>query len=219
MFGGLQIIVAGDFFQLPPVKNTWYFDEGRFSFESLIWKSAIPHHINLEEIYRQKDGQLINAVNELGRTSMSKTTSDFIKSLNRPLPPNLTPVKLFATNEEVDFLNHISIENFPGQVTEYVSEDRGDPHRLQRQVTAPKRLWVKIGCPVILLRNLSDKLVNGAHGKVTRIDSTGPTVHFEKAGISMKMEKYAFSGKYFVICKFFNKYDYSSKFTFGSPLI
>ena len=50
--GGLQVIVAGDFRQLPPVPNDRYGDGGEYAFQSPQFKSAIRHHVDLTEVYR-----------------------------------------------------------------------------------------------------------------------------------------------------------------------
>ena len=51
LFGGLQLICAGDFFQLPPIKSD--VDEGKYCFESLLWKQVFGHSVMLEKVYRQ----------------------------------------------------------------------------------------------------------------------------------------------------------------------
>ena len=61
-FGGLQVIVSGDFLQLPPVANPLYSDEGEFCFTSVAFQETIRHKITLTEIMRQKDMRLINAI-------------------------------------------------------------------------------------------------------------------------------------------------------------
>ena len=49
-FGGLQMIVSGDFKQLSPVPSTYYNDLGDYCFLSPVFQSAFPHHVNLEEV-------------------------------------------------------------------------------------------------------------------------------------------------------------------------
>ena len=50
LFGGLQLICAGDFFQLSPIKSD--VDEGKYCFESLLWKQVFGHSVMLEKVYR-----------------------------------------------------------------------------------------------------------------------------------------------------------------------
>ena len=77
-----------------------------------------------------------------------------------------------------------------GQPFIYKSRDEGDPKYLKK-ITAPKTLILKVGCPVILLRNISPTLVNGLRGHVNRLEEDGPTVSFE--GRIVKLGRESFS--------------------------
>ena len=64
-FGGLQLILAGDLYQLPPVPDELYGETGKFCFQSPSFYSSVPHHIDLKTVFRQEDETLINSINEL----------------------------------------------------------------------------------------------------------------------------------------------------------
>ena len=81
------------------------------------------------------------------------------------------------------------------QLYEYRAEDDGDVQHLSK-VLAPPTLWLKKDCPVVLLRNLSDKLVNGLIGKVVSCGDDGPVVNFPSIDVTTKLEKINFSGNY-----------------------
>jgi ATP-dependent DNA helicase PIF1 len=59
VFGGLQMVLVGDFYQLPPVPNARYQDEGQFAFQSPLWEQAFLHKMMLKYVHRQQDGDLI----------------------------------------------------------------------------------------------------------------------------------------------------------------
>jgi ATP-dependent DNA helicase PIF1 len=101
LFGGIQIILSGDFLQLPPVPNPLYGDEGAFSFESNLFKTVIPHKITLTEVVRQSDPDLVRAIREVSLGDVSEESLEFIHRLNRPIPVEADSVKLFPTNAQV----------------------------------------------------------------------------------------------------------------------
>jgi len=55
-FGGLQLVVTGDFFQLPPVSSS------KFAFEAKEWSNCVDHTVNLTQVFRQKDTGMANSL-------------------------------------------------------------------------------------------------------------------------------------------------------------
>ncbi|XP_046564158.1 uncharacterized protein LOC124272960 [Haliotis rubra] len=190
VFGGLQVVFVGDWFQLTPVANILNNDPGRQCFLADVWRDAIKHKVVLTEVMRQKDHKLIAAVNELERGFPSESTHRLMESLSRALAPGDKPLTLYGTNFEVDWHNASEISSLPGDVMIYRSTDSGVVSKL-RLTTAKKVLSLKVNCPVILLRNLGQGLVNGLQGTVTRLDEDGPTVQFPAC--SMKLKTVMFS--------------------------
>ena len=82
-FGGIQLVVTGDFFQLPPVpeKNTI----AKFVFEAVTWNTCIQHTILLNHVFRQKDEKFAGMLNEMRLGKMSPATVQEFKSLSRPM--------------------------------------------------------------------------------------------------------------------------------------
>jgi ATP-dependent DNA helicase PIF1 len=179
-FGGLQVILAGDFYQLAPVRNELYGDFGHHCISAPWFYEAFPHRLNLNIIHRQNDPVLITAVNELERGVLSADTIGFVDSLSRELPPDAVEnaVHLFARNIDADVFNYNKIQNCPGQLHVFPSVDEGDTHYLH-QFLAPKHLGLKENTPVMLLTNLSDSLVNGKIGRVSKIETHKIYVDFD----------------------------------------
>ena len=192
-WGGIQIIVAGDFHQLPPVPNSAYNDDGEFCFKSVLFTSL--HHVRITQVVRQSDSKFINLINTISTgQAMNDEEVQLITSLKRPLPPTLGPtVKLFAKTDLVRSFNRAQIFKHPGRTFQYKSVDSGDKTKLNA-VTAEPTLWLKENCPVVLIRNLSDKLVNGLQGIVTKCDTDGPTVFFPRVKANVKVKRISFSG-------------------------
>ena len=98
-FGGIQLVITGDFFQLPPVPD--YGRVSKFSFDAATWNTSIEHTIGLTQVFRQKDpGALTDAIdqrclliilvfaNMLNEMRLGRLTPKSIaafRELNRPL--------------------------------------------------------------------------------------------------------------------------------------
>ena len=62
-FGGIQLVITGDFFQLPPVPD--YGRVSKFAFDAATWNTSIEHTIGLTQVFRQKDpGKLVVSANQ-----------------------------------------------------------------------------------------------------------------------------------------------------------
>jgi len=194
---GLQLIVCGDFNQLAPVPNRRFSDNGDFCFLSPNFRKL--HKITLTEVVRQTDPVLIRSIEKVSEGGkIDEETITYMKNLTRPLKGQEETTKLFATNDLVNSYNRTRIERQPGALMEYVSNDCGDGKYLN-ELTAPKRLWLKEKCPVVLIRNLSDKLYNGLQGFVTGFDAKGPMVYFPALKSTSTIGKVTFSGNISII--------------------
>ena len=83
-FGGIQLVVTGDFFQLPPVPEGGS-REARFAFAAATWNTSIQHTILLTQIFRQKDPEFASMLNEMRLGRLSPATNDAFRKLSRPL--------------------------------------------------------------------------------------------------------------------------------------
>jgi ATP-dependent DNA helicase PIF1 len=114
VFGGIQIVFTGDFFQLPPVGNYDDIDSQLFCFESELWQQVFPleNNIELVKIFRQNDPVYINILNEVRKGSISKENADILKGyLSREYKSEdsentIIPTKLFPVKARVDHINN-----------------------------------------------------------------------------------------------------------------
>jgi ATP-dependent DNA helicase PIF1 len=83
-FGGIQLIVTGDFFQLPPVPDSSNRDV-KFAFNAATWNTSIQHTILLTQVFRQKDPVFAEMLNEMRLGKISPRTIEAFKKLSRPL--------------------------------------------------------------------------------------------------------------------------------------
>jgi uracil-DNA glycosylase len=118
-FGGIQILLVGDFFQLPPVNKS---DEVTiFAFESEAWKETITTCIELTEIQRQKDEIFQNVLKEARKGALSKESCEILsKYQGRNWRDNkIRPTLLFPRRSEVDMINDSNLRALTGRRYEY----------------------------------------------------------------------------------------------------
>ncbi|KFY66495.1 hypothetical protein V496_02037 [Pseudogymnoascus sp. VKM F-4515 (FW-2607)] len=170
-FGGIQLVVTGDFFQLPPVPD--YGKQVKFAFDADTWSTSVHHTIGLTEIFRQRDPEFANMLNEMRLGKITDATMKAFRRLDRPLETSgLDATELFPTRNEVDNSNFMKMRQLKGAGKIYLSEDSGsvrDPQQLERLLQnfmAPKKLELKKHAQVMLIKNMDDNLVNGSIGKV-----------------------------------------------------
>ena len=175
-FGGVQLVITGDFFQLPPVMQETGHDTPRFCFEASAWKQAIQHTISLTRIYRQRDPLFTKMLNEIREGRPSAHTIENFRKLSRPLEsfadkgPEAT--ELYPLRREADLANARRMQKIKGPIFTYAAtsggiiEDAATRQRLLNDCIAPEILELKQGAQVILTKNIDDILVNGSQGRV-----------------------------------------------------
>ncbi|OZJ06814.1 hypothetical protein BZG36_00001, partial [Bifiguratus adelaidae] len=161
-FGGIQIVLAGDFFQLPPVDKS---GGARLTFEAESWKSVVRYTIALKKIFRQKNSEFAHMLNELRLGTPSPYTIETFKKLSRKPLGDFEPTRLFALRSQVENANSSRLASLPGKEYHFTSLDE-DTEKIDKVCIAPKELVLKIGAQVMLLKNVDNYLVNGSIGVI-----------------------------------------------------
>lgn len=109
-FGGIQLILSGDFYQLPPVGDASEPDTQRFCFESEDWNSVfrVENQIELCKIFRQTDDVYCGILNQIREGKIKRRSNDLLlQYVGRPMDPALIaePTKLFPTKSKVEHIN------------------------------------------------------------------------------------------------------------------
>ncbi|PQE33587.1 hypothetical protein CJF32_00003466 [Rutstroemia sp. NJR-2017a WRK4] len=174
-FGGIQLVITGDFFQLPPVPDQSQKSRGvKFAFDAATWNTAIHHTIGLTEVFRQKDPVFANMLNEMRLGKVSQETINAFAAMKRTIEyeDNLAATELFPTRQEVENSNAFRMRNLHGKLYKYEAVDTGTitdltiRDKLLSNMMAPKTIELKKGAQVMLIKNMDDGLVNGSLGKV-----------------------------------------------------
>jgi hypothetical protein len=179
-FGGMQVILCGDFFQLPPIARPGE-PLAQFAYEAEIWKSADFKICYLEEQYRQTDHAFLKVLNEIRGNKLSEEGMKHLKSRHCVMNSrNFEPTRLHTHNIDVDLINQRELEKLHGQQREYRMENKGRKplvDSLMKSCLAPENLKLKVGAKVMFVKNnFEEGYVNGTLGKVSAFDSEGPIV-------------------------------------------
>ena len=113
-FGGLQLVFSGDFYQLPPVGNTY--ETNAFCFESLNWNSTFQSIIQLKTIFRQTDPIYTKILNQVRIGKLYKSSLDCLNAqVNKPLAAAFKPTILFPRRKDADLINSSELKKLPSE--------------------------------------------------------------------------------------------------------
>ena len=174
-FGGIQLILSGDFCQLPVVKDD------RLCFETDSWKESIQQVFYLQQIVRQKEKEFCELLNEIRFGLVSEKTKTILNSrkIKYENKNGIIPTILYPDNRNVDLINEKQLQlilNDSASIYEYDCEC--DNKEFKPPVPNIKLV---VGCQVMLTYNLDLErgLVNGSRGVVKGFTSDGlPCVRF-----------------------------------------
>jgi ATP-dependent DNA helicase PIF1 len=188
-FGGVQLALFGDLWQLPPVirepELKEYFEEhygGPWFFQARVWQECGGRSLDLETIYRQKDDPNFRRI--LQHIRDGEPGPEILAALNervisrKVLPDADDYVVLTATNDAAFRENTRRLLALPGKGKAYTAEVLGkfDPGAFPTEAS----LTLKAGARVMFLRNDPEgRWINGSFGTVTRLGDDGPTVRLE----------------------------------------
>ena len=175
-FGGVQVVLCGDFFQLPPVNRNGS-RQGSFVTNSLVWQKNVFTICYLREQFRQTDdGSFTDILNGIRAGMLTRNQLDALQARARATDdPFATRTRLLTVNVDVDTVNHQHLDELEGDVVEYQMQTYGAKkyvEQLQRSCLAPETLRLKLGAQVMCIRNAQDrKYANGSLGTVVGFDS------------------------------------------------
>ncbi|XP_069795057.1 ATP-dependent DNA helicase PIF1 [Narcine bancroftii] len=184
-FGGIQLIVCGDFLQLPPVARAK--EKYKFCFQAKSWDKCIQVNMELTEVRRQTDKRFIAMLQaiRLGKCP-EEVATQMISTANQKIERDgILATRLCTHKDDVEFTNEKKLQQLPGEMLTFEAVD-SDPvlaEMLNAQCPAVQKLQLKKGAQVMLTKNLNVQqgMVNGARGVVIGFDpgnKSMPNVHF-----------------------------------------
>ncbi len=193
-FGGLQVILSGDFFQLPPVTraSTWESDSqvappSDMIIHSKAWRAMKPAICYLTEQHRQEDDAFLEILNAMRMNRIEDTHRALVKGRLNASVNTALPTKLYTHNVDVDAINYAELEKLAGDTKEFHMAGSGsDPlvAALKKSCLAHEILRLKTGAEVMFVKNNYEAgYVNGTQGKIIGFDSRGePVVEIHSSG-------------------------------------
>lgn len=184
-FGGIQLILFGDFFQLPPVKSDY------FCFESEAWLESDIKIVQLTESFRQKDIRFLELLNNI-RFGLRK--KDDIALLKERFlledKSQIRPTILSTHNYSVEKINFVKLNDLSSEQKFFKATYEGNENKiefLKKNCIAQDELYLKIGAQVMMLKNTyqKDGIINGSMGIVVNFSNKKqyPIVEFENGKI------------------------------------
>ncbi len=194
-FGGAQVVVCGDFFQLPPISRGGEPD-AHFAYHSLAWKEAKFAVCYLEEQHRQIDREYVGILNGIRAQSISQDMLNLLEGRivikeqggfggsggygedgsgdviieDGQIGGNIRPTRLYSHNSDVDAENERELNAVSGQSMEYKMLAHGNKkliEGLKKSCLAPENLKLKVGAQVMFVKNNRElNYANGTRGIV-----------------------------------------------------
>ncbi len=205
-FGGMQLILMGDFFQLPPVPPRG--KKVDLCFKSKAWREYVKDYVVLKDVIRQQDAAFVHLLREV---RMGCPSSKTCKTLNArlfkrvsdiPKKNGVIPTIIYSHKMSVIEENNRQLEMLPGEAVTYTS--RGGPvckfsgpkeyDFLVKNCQAGASLTLKVDAQVMLVVNLDIDagLVNGSRGVVVKLKEQKVKVAFDN-GITRYINEFTWT--------------------------
>lgn len=191
-WGGCQLVVTGDFLQLPPVRT----DDRKpydWCFTTPAWAAAQFETILLTKVMRQDEPDFVAALGAMRLGDISGASADL---LNRCVVthPDADIPRLLTHNAQVDNWNRLMLSDLPGEPMVYEAQRTGNPKAvefLEKNLLCPMRLELKPGARVMFTVNdRCNRFVNGSIGEILRCDASGPSVSLRGGVVDVELRQW-----------------------------
>ncbi|OLF34845.1 helicase [Psychrobacter sp. C 20.9] len=174
-FGGIQVVVAGDFFQLPPIGSKGETNREKFAFMSEAWLDAKFHICYLSEQHRQVSEaangglDLDDILNQIRR---QEVTFEAIAALENTYDQSvdIKRTRLYTHNLNVNKINDKELASLDGEMMRFEATATGDSklvETLKKTVRTQDELILKVGAKVMFIKNNAELGVsNGTMGEL-----------------------------------------------------
>jgi ATP-dependent exoDNAse (exonuclease V) alpha subunit len=173
-FGGIQMIVSGDFFQLPPVSKTK--PEERFVFQTELWNTMDLHMCYLDGSYRHEDATLLEILDEIRRGEVSESSMQHFRDRYRKKDLiDGAVTKLYTHNQDVDSINKQALEDLDSPKKIFKAHTTGAKKWVERifdtSLVLPELELKKDALVFFIKNNYEDDYINGTLGTIVDFDT------------------------------------------------
>lgn len=178
-FGGLQVVLCGDLFQLPPVSRD---GQIKLIMDAPIWQEMNLKVCYLHEQFRQEGkDELLDVLQEIRANTISKQSESVLATrFNAEINTTVKPTKLFTHNADVDRINNQELDLLDAEKRTFKMTSTGNKKLVASLIKlspAVEVLHLKLGAQVMFVKNdFEHKFVNGTRGVVVDFESTGSPV-------------------------------------------
>ncbi len=178
VFGGLQVVMSGDLFQLPPISQK---SGPQYITEAKVWDESELAICYLTEQFRQEDEEFEQVLADIRSGNVTEGTKDVVRSRTVDAGKDLTDVtRLYSHNKDVSAVNENRLEKLDGDLHVYNMQTSGPKKEtdiLKKGTLTAEKLRLKPEAQVIFIKNdPAGEFVNGTRGKVIRFESGMPIV-------------------------------------------
>jgi ATP-dependent DNA helicase PIF1 len=195
-FGGLQIILVGDLFQLPPISRGG--ESLDFIHNSEAWEELNPEICYISEQHRQQEHDYLLELLEAMRDGEVSEDQSYLlnERLNQKPGDDTVVTRLYSHNIDVDSINRRYLGELDGDAVGYKMYTKGKGPKLDqlmKSLLTPEVLELKIGAEVMFVaNNFAEGFVNGSRGQVIDFDGDAPMVQLAK-GKTIKVQPHTWS--------------------------
>lgn len=201
-FGGVQVLLIGDMYQLPPVvkEEEWQllnpYYKSQYFFNSHVIESQPPVYIELDKIYRQSDASFVSVLNQVRNNEMDQEGFDLLHSRYLPNydpPKTENYITLTTHNSKADTINFKSLSELKGTIQNFDALIDGEFY--EKSFPADLQLKLKPGAQVMFIKNDTERIrryFNGKIGIVQKIEDEKIMVlcNGDATPIEVKKEKW-----------------------------
>lgn len=195
-FGGVQMCIMGDIFQLPPIVSrdekdffAQYYGSP-FFFKTKSYKNAHFRTVEFQKIHRQSEEEFISFLEKI---RFGNCTHSDLTTINNQVNEHKRPQELVltTTNARAHSINHQALQDLKGQHAIYNGSWEGAKDFKIKQLPAPEQLILKEGAQVMFLKNDPiGRWVNGTMGIVKNMAPHHVWIETEEGLVKVEAEKW-----------------------------